>query len=166
MTTFSKVTTVDTTNLQPGDLIHMEVAFFNVTFIHGFTSMLTGVFAKNIIIWLFHTASKLAPVRIILFILTTLNNKQHPCKCVRVDEDGTLKSQQMSLNLLLMTSSSPWKLLMVIQTNTTQVITEQLHLGLESPFFTDITMFTYIKPEKCNVQILNGRNPLQNFLVL
>ena len=69
----------------------MEVAFFNVNFIHGFTSMLTGVFANNIMIWLFHTASKLAPVRIILFILTTLNNKQHPCKCVRVDEDGTLK---------------------------------------------------------------------------
>ena len=69
----------------------MEVAFFNVNFIHGFTSMLTGVFAKNIMIWLFHTASKLAPVRIIIFILTTLNNKQHPCICVRVDEDVTLK---------------------------------------------------------------------------
>ena len=91
MTTFSKVTTVDTTNLQPGDLIHMEVAFFNVNFIHGFTSMLTGVFAKIIMIWLFHTASRLAPVRVILFILTTLNNKQHPCKCVRNDEYGTLK---------------------------------------------------------------------------
>ena len=52
MTTFSKVTTVDTTNLQPGELIHMEFAFFNVNFIHGFTSMLTGVFAKIIMIWL------------------------------------------------------------------------------------------------------------------
>ena len=50
MTTFSKVTTVDTTNLQPGDLIHMEVAFFNVNFIHGFTSMITGACAKNIMI--------------------------------------------------------------------------------------------------------------------
>ena len=56
-----------------------------------------------------------------------------------------------------MTSSSPWKLLVVIQTNNTQVITEQLHLGLESPFFTDITMFTYIKPVKCNIQTINGR---------
>ena len=56
-----------------------------------------------------------------------------------------------------MTSSYPWKLLVVIQPNTTQVITEQLHLGLESPLFTYITMFTYIKPVKCNVQTINGR---------
>ena len=87
MTTFPKVTTVDTTNLQPGDLSHMEFAFCNVTSVRGFTSILTGVFSNNIMIWLFHTASKLSPVRIILFILTTLNNKQHPCKCVRVDEE-------------------------------------------------------------------------------
>ena len=92
--------------------------------------MLTGVCANNAMIWLFHTASKIAPVHVILFILTTLNNKQHQCKCVRVDEDGTLKSQQMSLTFLLMDSSYPWKLLVVIQPNTTQVITEQLHLGL------------------------------------
>ena len=56
-----------------------------------------------------------------------------------------------------MDSSYPWKLLVGIQTNTTQVITEQIHLGLESPFFTDITMFTYIIPVKCNIQTINGR---------
>ena len=90
MTTFSKVTTVDTTNLQPGELIHVEFSFFDVTFIHGFTSVITGVCENIIMIWLFHTASRLAPDRIILFILTTLKNKQHPCKCVRVDEDGCI----------------------------------------------------------------------------
>ena len=63
-----------------------------------------------------------------------------------------------------MTSSSPWKLMVVIQPNTNQVITEQLHLGLESPFFTDITMFTYIIPVKCNIQTINGRKaPVKGF---
>ena len=100
MTTFSKVTTVDTTNLQQGDYSH-GVSFCNVTFIHGFTSMITGVCAKNIMIWLFHTASKLAPVRIILSILTALNNEQHPCKFVRVDEDGTLKISTDFTNFLV-----------------------------------------------------------------
>ena len=43
MTTLPKGTTVDTTNLQPVELIQMNFALYNVTSIHGFTSMLTVV---------------------------------------------------------------------------------------------------------------------------
>ena len=92
MTTFPKETTVHTTNLQPGELIHMYFSFWNLTSIHGFTSMLTVVCAKTRMIWLFHTVSKIDPVRIILFVLTTINNEQHPCKCVRVDEYVTFSN--------------------------------------------------------------------------
>ena len=48
MKTFPKVATVYTTNFQPGELIHMDYALYNVTYIWGFTSMLTVLFAKNI----------------------------------------------------------------------------------------------------------------------
>ena len=42
-----KGTTVDTTNLQPGELIHMDFDFYNMTSIRGFTSMLTVVCENN-----------------------------------------------------------------------------------------------------------------------
>ena len=78
MKTPPKGTTVDTTNLQPVELIYMNFAFYNVTSIRGFTSMLTIVCAKTIIPWVFSTAPKLSPFHIIHFIQTTLNNEQHP----------------------------------------------------------------------------------------
>ena len=90
MTTINKVTTVDTSKLQPVELVNMDVFFYNVTFIRGFTSMLTIVCEKTIIIWLFSTASKRKSLRIILCNMTTLMNKQHSWKRVRVDEDSEL----------------------------------------------------------------------------
>ena len=85
-TTIIKGTTVDTSNLQPGELIHMEFVFYNVTSIHGFTSMITPVCAKTGMIWVFPTAPKIAPVCIIRFTLTAPLNEKHPRKYVRVDE--------------------------------------------------------------------------------
>ena len=70
----SKGKTVYNSNLQPGELIHMEFSFYNVTPIRGFTSMLTLVYTKTIILWVLLNAPKRAPVRIIHFILTTLKN--------------------------------------------------------------------------------------------
>ena len=52
-------------------------------------------------LWLFPTASKLAPVRIIRFILTTLKNEQHQCKCVRVNEYCALKKSTDVTNLFV-----------------------------------------------------------------
>ena len=48
MTTINKGTTVDTSNLQPGELVHMDFAFYNINSIHGFTSMITVVCEKSI----------------------------------------------------------------------------------------------------------------------
>ena len=69
MTTSPKVKTVGTTNLQPGELIHMDFAFYNVTSIRGLTSMLTVLCEKTKMIWIFPTAFKHYPVRIIRFVL-------------------------------------------------------------------------------------------------
>ena len=86
MTTLTKGKTVDTSNFQPGELIQMDFAFCNVTSIRIFTSMITVVHANIIILWVFPTAYKRDPVRIIRFILTTLNNEEHLWKIVRVDK--------------------------------------------------------------------------------
>ena len=101
MTTINKGPTVDTSNLQTGELVHMDFSFYNVTSVCGFTSMLTVVCAKNIVLWVFPTASKIAPVCIIRFILKTLINEQHPFKYVRVDKDSVLENSIDVTNLLV-----------------------------------------------------------------
>ena len=61
MKTINKGPTVDTSNLQPVTPFHMEFAFYNVTYIRGFNSMIKVVCAKPIMLWLIPTASKRAP---------------------------------------------------------------------------------------------------------
>ena len=58
MTIFHRGTTFDTTKLQPGELLHMEFSFYNVTYIQGFNYMLTVVCENKITRLIFPTASK------------------------------------------------------------------------------------------------------------
>ena len=78
----------------------MDFAFYNATSVRGFTSMLTVVCGKTRILFIFTTAYKLPPVRIIFFILTIFNNKNHPLKRIRVDEDGDLEKSTYVTNLI------------------------------------------------------------------
>ena len=55
MKIFPKGTNVGTTHLQSGAVIRMYLAFYNVTSIRGFTSMITTVCANIIMIWFFPT---------------------------------------------------------------------------------------------------------------
>ena len=89
-TTINKGTKVGTSKLQPGELVHMEFDFYNVTSIHSFISVLKVVCAKTIMIWFLPTTSKRVPIFVISFILTTQMNKQHPCKRVRINKDRSL----------------------------------------------------------------------------
>ena len=50
MTTTNKGTTIDTSNLQPGDLVHVEFVFYNVTSSCGFNPIITVVCARTRII--------------------------------------------------------------------------------------------------------------------
>ena len=61
--------------------------------------MITVVYESTRMIWILPTASKLSPSRIIQFILTTDNNENHPWRCVRVYEDGSLEKWEVSINL-------------------------------------------------------------------
>ena len=54
-TTIINGTTVDTSNLQPGELVHIDFSFYNITSIRGFTSILKVVCAKTRILWVFPT---------------------------------------------------------------------------------------------------------------
>ena len=101
MTTIDKGTTVDTSNLQPGETIHMYFSFYNITPIRGFTSILILVYENTRILWIFPTVSKRTPIRIIHLILTTLINEQHSCKRVRFDEDIALANWTDVTNLLV-----------------------------------------------------------------
>ena len=47
MKTFPKDTTVDTTNLPPGELIHMDFTFYNMTYVRGFTYMITVLWPRT-----------------------------------------------------------------------------------------------------------------------
>ena len=54
-----------------------------------------------------------------------------------------------------------------IQTSTTQVNNAQLEVGSKSHIFTNITMFNYIVPVRCNVKILSGRkSPAKGFVLV
>ena len=68
ITTYPKVTTVDTSKLQPGELVHMEFSFYHVTYIQVLTSVLTVVCANTIILWVFPTEYKRSYVFIIGFM--------------------------------------------------------------------------------------------------
>ena len=63
--------------------------------------MLTVVYTNTIMLWVLPNASKQSPVRIILFILSTLKNWQHPCKNIRVDEDSALENSTDVTNLIV-----------------------------------------------------------------
>ena len=99
MIIIKKGTKFDIINLQPGELIHMDFVFYNGTYIRGFTSILIVVCANTRMLWVLPTASKRVPVRIIRFTLTTLNNEQHSCKHIRVDEDVDLENSTDVTNL-------------------------------------------------------------------
>ena len=86
-----KCETVDTTNLQPWYLLHLDFEFYIVTSIRCFTSILPVVCAMTRILWILPTESKIPQVIIIHFILTILNNEQRTCKHMTVDEDGDLE---------------------------------------------------------------------------
>ena len=79
----------------------MDFDLYNVNSIRGFTSIINVVCEKTIMLWVFPTAYKKSLVRIIHFILTTLNNEQHLWKRVRVYNYGALVYSTDVTNLLV-----------------------------------------------------------------
>ena len=79
----------------------MDFAFYIVTSIRGFTSMITLVCTKTIILKIFSTEYKRSSVIVILFVLTTLKNAKNPCRSVIVDDNGAFSKSADVTNLLV-----------------------------------------------------------------
>jgi hypothetical protein len=68
----------------------MDFAFWNISSLRGFTSMLVIIDASTRMLWLFCTASKTPPMHIIQYFFDVLDREQCSPKTIRVDEDGAL----------------------------------------------------------------------------
>jgi hypothetical protein len=87
---FRKGKTVSTAKLQPGELLHMDFAFWDILSRRNFTAVLTIVDACTRMLWLFCTASKKPPVHILRWFFANLRREKITLANIRVDEDGAL----------------------------------------------------------------------------
>ncbi len=82
--------TLDTSTLPRGALLHIDFAFWDVTSLRGFTSMLCIIDAQTRMLWVFCTASKGPPIHIIDYLLDMLLKDNCQPSTIRVDEEGSL----------------------------------------------------------------------------
>jgi hypothetical protein len=80
--------TTNTDNLLPGQLLHLDFGFWDTPSHRGFTSMLLIIDAKTRMLWLFCTANKRPPLKILDYSLSTLTKENKTIHTIRVDEDG------------------------------------------------------------------------------
>jgi hypothetical protein len=73
-----------------GHLLQIDFSFWNVTSVHGFSSLLSVIDGKDHMLWVFPTASKYLPVDLLNFIFTMLEREGVTILCICVDEDGAL----------------------------------------------------------------------------
>ena len=77
MTIHSKGSAVYRTNMQLEELLHLDFAFYNSTYICGLTAMMTVVLSRTKMIWTSPNYFNQLTVRIIRFIMKTLKNKKN-----------------------------------------------------------------------------------------
>jgi hypothetical protein len=73
-----------------GELLHIDFSFWNVTSIHGFTSLLSINDGKDRMLWNFPTASKRVHLEILDYFFGALSKENILVLGIRVDEDGAL----------------------------------------------------------------------------
>ena len=77
-------------NLPLGFMIQMDFAFFNVESIRGFASTFVAIFSATSQPFGLPSRSKLPPLGILKFLVTTLMNQDKKIAFIRVDEYGAL----------------------------------------------------------------------------
>ena len=89
-TKISRGPTTDASKFGPGFMLQMDFAFFNVDCIRGFTSTFVAICSSTSHPFVFPYSSKLPPLDILKFLVTTLKNQDNKVVFVRVDEDVAL----------------------------------------------------------------------------
>jgi hypothetical protein len=90
MTQVRKGKTMDTTDLRPGEVLHLDFAFWDIPSHRGFTAMLVAIDAKTRKLWLFCTASKNAPIHILWWLFSNLRREHKTLSWIHVEKYGAL----------------------------------------------------------------------------
>ena len=93
--------TMSTEFLRPGELIHMDFYFMNVTSIRGFTCVLNIVDAKTRNKWEFGTPNKRPPIDTVDYFLTQCKMEGRPVMRIRMDRGGEISRSAEMCNMLI-----------------------------------------------------------------
>jgi hypothetical protein len=93
--------TTSTSHLSPGQLLHIDFGFRDITSHRGFSSMLLIIDAKTCMLWIFCTANKRAPIKILSYFFSIMKKENKNITTIRVDEDGALARSYEFTELLL-----------------------------------------------------------------
>jgi hypothetical protein len=80
----------DNLNLNPGELLHMDFAFWDIPSRRMFTAVLAIIDAETRMLWIFCTSIKKPPIHILLWLFDNLRREKRMKSNIRLGEDGVL----------------------------------------------------------------------------
>ena len=86
---------VDTTNFSPFQCLHVDFSFFTMKSIRGFTCGLDVACAATSYPFAFPTKSKVPPIDILRWLMSSLRSLGHVINFIRVDEGGELANSSV-----------------------------------------------------------------------
>ena len=86
----NKGKTIDTSDLEPGNMLHIDITFFDITSFRGFNSSLNIIDAKSRKLWGFLSSAKRTPLRIIKYFLHAIQKEGKTVIEIRIDEEGAI----------------------------------------------------------------------------
>ena len=92
---------IDTTNINVGNLLHMDITFFDVTSIRGFNCSINIIDAKSRKLWGFLSSAKRLPLRIFKYFLHALTKEGKDIHEIRIDEEGAIARSAEFTNMII-----------------------------------------------------------------
>ena len=86
----NKGKTIDTSDLEPGNMLHMDIMFFDITSCSGFNSSLNIIDAKFRKLWGFLSSAKRTPLRTIKCFLHAIQKEGKTVIEIRIDDEGAI----------------------------------------------------------------------------
>ena len=93
--------TIDTSTYLPGQVIHINFVFYDITSIRGFNSYLLIIDARTRKVWIFCTSSKRPPIDIMRYFLHQLKMSNKSTQFIRCDEGGEVTRSDDFCKMLL-----------------------------------------------------------------